>query len=204
MANSRFGYVRQYELSDALLPGTFLVVRLDGKGFHRFSDKHGFEKPNDRRALDLMNAAACRTIQSDTLRQHVLLAFGESDEYSFLLGPKCSLFGRRNRFAAHGFQLDRTSENADIYTSGIAKSSRPSCQSLRLRMSSYGTNSSQICRYKRMTGDQALMDGGCTFMLLSFQFSSFAESPCSSIVQYPGRQEIIDYFKWRQADSECM
>lgn len=98
MANSRFGYVRQYELSDALLPGTFLVVRLDGKGFHRFSDKHGFEKPNDRRALDLMNAAACRTIQSETLRQHVLLAFGESDEYSFLLGPKCGLFGRRNRY----------------------------------------------------------------------------------------------------------
>jgi tRNA(His) guanylyltransferase len=97
MANTRFGYVRQYELSDVMLPGTFMVVRLDGKGFHRFSDKHGFEKPNDRRALDLMNAAALRTIQSETLRQHVLLAFGESDEYSFLLGPKSALFGRRNR-----------------------------------------------------------------------------------------------------------
>ena len=97
MANSRFGYVRDYELSDALLPGTFLVVRLDGKGFHRFADQHAFEKPNDRRALDLINAAAMRTMESETLRQHVLLAFGESDEYSFLLAKTSTLFNRRER-----------------------------------------------------------------------------------------------------------
>jgi len=96
MANSRFSYVRQYELPDPLLPGTFLVVRLDGKGFHRFSDAHHFEKPNDRRALELMNAAAKRTMESETLRSHILLAFGESDEFSFLLDAKSELFGRRN------------------------------------------------------------------------------------------------------------
>jgi tRNA(His) guanylyltransferase len=97
MANTRFGYVRQYELSDSLLPGTFLVVRLDGKGFHGFADRYGFEKPNDRRALNLMNAAAVRTISSETLRQHVILAFGESDEYSFLVSNKSDLFNRRSR-----------------------------------------------------------------------------------------------------------
>lgn len=98
MAKSRFGYVRSYELADALLPGTFLVVRLDGKGFHRFSDAHGFVKPNDVRALDLMNAAAKRTMESETLRQHVVLAFGESDEMSFLLRKSSDLFSRRNRY----------------------------------------------------------------------------------------------------------
>lgn len=103
MANSRFGYVRDYELSDALLPGTFLVVRLDGKGFHRFADQHAFEKPNDRRALDLINAAALRTMESETLRQHVLLAFGESDEYSFLLAKTSTLFNRRERSVWHGW-----------------------------------------------------------------------------------------------------
>lgn len=97
MANTRFGYVRQYELADPLLPGTFLVVRLDGKGFHGFADRYGFEKPNDRRALDLMNAAAMRTMASETLRQHVTLAFGESDEFSFLIDSKSDLFSRRAR-----------------------------------------------------------------------------------------------------------
>jgi tRNA(His) guanylyltransferase len=97
MAKTRFSYVREYELSDALLPNTFIVVRLDGKGFHRFSDHYGFEKPNDRRALELINAAAVRTMSSETLRQHTLLGFGESDEYSFLLSAKSTLFNRRSR-----------------------------------------------------------------------------------------------------------
>lgn len=35
MANSRFEYVRTFELPDPLLPATYLVVRVDGKGFHR-------------------------------------------------------------------------------------------------------------------------------------------------------------------------
>ena len=35
MAGSRFAYVRKYELSDALLPGTFMVLRIDGHAFHR-------------------------------------------------------------------------------------------------------------------------------------------------------------------------
>lgn len=97
MANTRFLYVRQYELPDPLLPGTFLVVRVDGKGFHRFSDAYHFEKPNDKRALDLMNAAAKRTMESESLRSHIALAFGESDEYSFLLHRKSDLYARRNR-----------------------------------------------------------------------------------------------------------
>ena len=84
MANSRFEYVRDFEQDDALLPRCWIVLRLDGKGFtkygrptapriaclpssflsspvsrpFRFSDAHQFKKPNDERALDLMNAAA--------------------------------------------------------------------------------------------------------------------------------------------------
>lgn len=38
MANSRFGYVRQSELDDRLLPQTYAVLRLDGKGFTKFAD----------------------------------------------------------------------------------------------------------------------------------------------------------------------
>lgn len=99
MANTRFAYVRQYEIPDTLLPGTFMVVRLDGKGFHRFADTYGFVKPNDRRALELMNAAAKRTMECETLRSSILMAFGESDEYSFLLPKSSNLFKRRERWA---------------------------------------------------------------------------------------------------------
>ncbi len=38
MANSRYEYVRKFELVDTLLPGCWIVVRLDGKGFTRCVD----------------------------------------------------------------------------------------------------------------------------------------------------------------------
>ncbi|CAO3654595.1 unnamed protein product [Mucor hiemalis] len=36
MANSKFEYVRHFELADNVLPNTWIVVRVDGRGFHRF------------------------------------------------------------------------------------------------------------------------------------------------------------------------
>jgi tRNA(His) guanylyltransferase len=33
MANSRFEYVKSFELGDSLLPGCWIVIRLDGRGF---------------------------------------------------------------------------------------------------------------------------------------------------------------------------
>lgn len=35
MAKSKFDYVRQFEIDDPLLPNCWVVVRLDGKSFHR-------------------------------------------------------------------------------------------------------------------------------------------------------------------------
>ncbi|WWD07258.1 hypothetical protein V865_005355 [Kwoniella europaea PYCC6329] len=92
MAKSRFEYVRNYELPDPLMPGTFIVVRIDGRGFHKFSDTHAFEKPNDKRALDLMDKAA-KTVLDEY--KDVIMAFGESDEYSFLLKRNTKLYNRR-------------------------------------------------------------------------------------------------------------
>lgn len=47
----------------------------------RLSDKYRFEKPNDRRALDLMNAAAV-----DVMRDlpELNIAYGVSDEYRYV------------------------------------------------------------------------------------------------------------------------
>lgn len=58
MANSRFQYVKKFELSDALLPDTYLIARLDGHRFTKFTADHGFTKPNDERGLLLMAEVA--------------------------------------------------------------------------------------------------------------------------------------------------
>lgn len=47
MANSRFDYVRNFEQDDTILPNCWIVVRIDGKAFHKFTQKHDFIKPND-------------------------------------------------------------------------------------------------------------------------------------------------------------
>jgi len=47
---------------------------------HRLSDKYGFRKPNDRRALDLMNAAAVEVMKDLT---DLVIAYGVSDEYRY-------------------------------------------------------------------------------------------------------------------------
>ncbi|KAG9662406.1 hypothetical protein KCU69_g14700, partial [Aureobasidium melanogenum] len=87
MANSEFEYVRKFEEWDALAPSNWIVVRIDGRGFSkddflltvacyhqtkslmlfaRFSKRQNFAKPNDRRAIDLMNAAAVEVVKQFT------------------------------------------------------------------------------------------------------------------------------------------
>ncbi|KAI1743381.1 tRNA guanylyltransferase [Xylaria scruposa] len=92
MANSRFEYVKQFEQSDNLLPNTWIVIRIDGRGFTKLCAKYKFEKPNDRRALDLMNGAAKAVM---TELPDIAIAYGVSDEYSFVLHKTCTLFERR-------------------------------------------------------------------------------------------------------------
>ncbi|KAF8556534.1 tRNAHis guanylyltransferase [Imleria badia] len=92
MANSKYAYVRNFELPDPLLPGCFLVCRIDGHSFHRFSEEHGFAKPNDERALQLMDHAA-KDLMAEF--KDIDLAFGESDEFSFLLRKSTQLYNRR-------------------------------------------------------------------------------------------------------------
>ncbi|GAB0133952.1 transcriptional activator [Epichloe bromicola] len=89
MANSKFEYVRNFEQTDSLLPNTWIVVRVDGRAFTKMCAKYGFEKPNDRRALDLMNAAA-KAVVTDL--PEAMIAYGVSDEYSKLVSTIVSTF----------------------------------------------------------------------------------------------------------------
>ncbi|EPS37025.1 hypothetical protein H072_9405 [Dactylellina haptotyla CBS 200.50] len=96
MANSKFEYVKHFEQSNAthLLPNTYIVIRIDGRSFHRFTAVHEFTKPNDIRALSLMNAAA-KAVFHDLGGEVVSIAYGVSDEFSFILRKECNLFERR-------------------------------------------------------------------------------------------------------------
>ncbi|KAJ2761842.1 tRNA-histidine guanylyltransferase 1-like, partial [Coemansia nantahalensis] len=92
MAKSKYEYVRNFEQDDRLLPSTWLVVRIDGQGFTQFTARHGFAKPNDIRALHLMNRAAVTVV--DSMRE-IVLAYGQSDEYSFVFAKDAKAFERR-------------------------------------------------------------------------------------------------------------
>jgi len=91
MANSKYEYVKKFESDQTLLLNCWLVVRIDGKCFHRFVDDHNFVKPNDVRGLSLMNRAASEVFKTFDC----LIAYGESDEYSFVLPRDCRLYTRR-------------------------------------------------------------------------------------------------------------
>lgn len=92
MANSKFEYVRAFETDDKCLPNTWIVVRIDGKGFHKFSEKHEFAKPNDKRALDLMVKAAGRVMFEF---KEICIAYGQSDEFSFVFRRDSEVYKRR-------------------------------------------------------------------------------------------------------------
>uniref|UniRef100_A0A336LT21 tRNA(His) guanylyltransferase n=1 Tax=Culicoides sonorensis TaxID=179676 RepID=A0A336LT21_CULSO len=93
MACSKYEYVKKFELSDNILPNTWIVVRIDGKGFHKFSKIHNFEKPNDKNALNLMNYAATLVMQEYC---DIILSFGQSDEYSFVFHKNTEVYNRRH------------------------------------------------------------------------------------------------------------
>lgn len=99
MAKSRYEYVKAFELDDRILPQTFIVVRIDGRGFSRFTDAHGYIKPNDPRGLALMAQCAAAVMRD---WGEAILAFGHSDEFSFVFPPQSTVFGRRAAKVATG------------------------------------------------------------------------------------------------------
>ncbi|KAF6214388.1 hypothetical protein GE061_009128 [Apolygus lucorum] len=92
MAKSKFEYVKDFEQEDKCLPNCWIVVRVDGKGFHKFTDLHNFEKPNDLRGLTLMSRAAADVFQ---VFKDIVVGFGHSDEFSFVFKKNTNVYNRR-------------------------------------------------------------------------------------------------------------
>ncbi|ANQ06232.1 tRNA(His) guanylyltransferase [Plasmodium coatneyi] len=93
MANSKFAYVKQLEEERRVLPCCYFVVRIDGGNFKAFTKTHGYTKPNDVRGLHLMNACAKEVMHKF---DEIDLAYGHSDEYSFLFRKKTKVWNRRH------------------------------------------------------------------------------------------------------------
>ena len=93
MAKSKFEYVKKFELEDKCLSNCWIVIRIDGHKFHRFSDDHGYTKPNDVRGLSLMNYCAKEVMKEF---HDIVITYGESDEYSFVFKRTTTQFSRRS------------------------------------------------------------------------------------------------------------
>lgn len=78
-----------------VLPGVFMVVRLDGRSFTRLTkETHQFEAPFDVRFRDLMVQTTEHVMDCGF---RVVYGYTQSDEISLLLHPDASAFGRKLR-----------------------------------------------------------------------------------------------------------
>ena len=64
MSNSKFEYVKDFEIHTICLKQTYIVVRIDGKGFTKFCETHNMIKPNDVRGIRLMVSAALKVCET--------------------------------------------------------------------------------------------------------------------------------------------
>ena len=97
--------MRKYEcLTDVYItPGTYIVVRLDGRGFTKLT-KHSdlnLERPFDRRFNDAM-VAPLKALMDDGF--NAVYGYTQSDEISILLHLEDSTFNRKERkiITSHG------------------------------------------------------------------------------------------------------
>lgn len=92
------GRMRAFEtaLDPCVLPGVWIVARLDGRGFTRLTKEvHPFEAPFDRRFHDHMVQTAEGLMEGCGLK--AAYVHTQSDEISLLFGPDEGGFGRRLR-----------------------------------------------------------------------------------------------------------
>jgi tRNA(His) 5'-end guanylyltransferase len=90
--------MRVYETShdQCVLPGIYMVARLDGRGFTRLTKEvHDFEAPFDVRFRDLMLDTAEHLMTSSGF--NFIYGYTESDEISLLFSPGESSFQRKLR-----------------------------------------------------------------------------------------------------------
>ncbi|KAG6400914.1 hypothetical protein SASPL_137759 [Salvia splendens] len=69
-----------------------IIIHVDARDFCRFSQVHNFEKPNDEKALDLMNQCANAVLKQFP---EVIFSYGYGAEYSFVFKKETKFYKRR-------------------------------------------------------------------------------------------------------------
>lgn len=186
MANSKYEYVRNFERNDTLLPDCHLVVRIDGHGFHRFSAAHDWRKPNDPRALSLMNRAARAVMRAFP---EVTLAYGTSDEFSFLFRPGYAQFSRRAMklvtTVVSCFTASYLLHWSSYFPTGPP--TRPGLAGLALDETNRTDDSNDSTDETNDSNDTTRPKYAPTFD--------------GRVVEYPSTRHVRDYFAWRQVDA---
>lgn len=175
MACSRYEYVKKYETHDTLLRNAWAVIRLDGRGFTRFTAAHGYAKPNDARGLAAMCDAARAVLAAFP---DIAIAYGQSDEFSFVLSRKASLFGRRRE---------------KILSTLVSLFSAEFIRAWVARFGGDGSGGGSGSESGNGSAGGSGGGGGATALLTTPTFDG-------RIVVYPGVREVRDYLSWRQAD----
>lgn len=172
MAKSKFEYVKLFERPDALLPNTWIVVRLDGRSFTRFTTEHGFAKPNDAAGLRLM-ADSARHVMREIA--DIAMSYGE-------VGLKLGLGVCRSRRRAHGTAAPQSDEfsflippHSELYQ---RRESKLTSSIVSLFTSNY------VFRWSHFFPDRPL---------------KYPPSFDGRAVCYPDTKNVRDYFSWRQA-----
>ena len=93
MSNSKFEYVKSFENKNEFLKNTYIVIRIDGKGFTKFTDAHQYKKPNEIQGIKIMVLSAISVMESFP---EIFLAYGQSDEFSFAFKKNAKLYNRRH------------------------------------------------------------------------------------------------------------
>lgn len=171
---------------------------------NRFADLHGFAKPNDDRALRLMDAAASDVALAlgaagkkrkgggggsqressssgadpSPSSSGVVLGFGTSDEYSLVLGPGCQIYDRR--------EAKLVSVAASTFAASYVR-----------RWDSF------FCPGRRRLRAKSENGGGDDVNNVEVVDTPLRSTPsfdCRAVL-YPTTRHLRDYLSWRQADA---
>ncbi|KAK5085898.1 tRNA-His guanylyltransferase [Lithohypha guttulata] len=205
-----FEYVRQFEREEYLLPNTWIVVRIDGRGFHKYvsftnlcknpirlaplwlqariSNHYGFVKPNDIRALDLMNAAAQHVLH---VLHDIMISYGHSDEYSFVFHKSCTLFERRSAKIASTVVSTFTAAYIHLWPRYFAE---PAPTGTFLARHSNGGGSTNVIAIE---GNPQSQETSREKADLAISHLPTFDARC---ISYPSNHNLKDYLSWRQAD----
>jgi tRNA(His) guanylyltransferase len=87
---------KAFEVNSSLLSDCYILIHLDGLNFRKFTDFNEFEKPIDKRNVNLM--VECTRQLFNSYKHDIMCAYGFSDEFTFAIEKNSQLFLRKYKY----------------------------------------------------------------------------------------------------------